>query len=928
MIFQRSVLGLALLTLILIPLTVCSEAFSATVDPLLLRLQAERLEKEIGAPVFTGLEKIISLENSGDPANPRIGVILRLDGTMPNLDDIPGLVVGSERGTIATARLPLSSLAQLAEVVGIERIDASRLIYPIMDEAVPGGNVDQVWTGSPAYTGQGVLVGVIDSGIDWTHEDFKNNDGTTRIKAIWDQHATGTSPAGFPYGVEFTEAQINSGTVTQRDYSGHGTHVTGIAAGNGRASGGVYKGVAFEADILVAKPYDDTEGTLPEDMIIDAMNYLAQKAEALGQPIAINLSLGGHFGAHDGSSSQEVVIDDLSGQGVVFCIAAGNDGESKRHDSAAANGGNIIFRVPSYTPEAGNNNDFAMIEIWVEGNWDASVSLSLAGTTYGPFSGGYDDYQPGAAGDVHVFNTEINGDRCIEIQIGDMLGNELLEGDWTISFSAGTGTAHAWLTYATMLSDGVHFPNSDNTYSVAVPSTAIQGISVAAWKSKNSWDSIAGLVGYPPSTSWGQAELGDRAPFSAIGPGRVGAEKPDISAPGMAIVSCYSAHTIPAADDAWLLPGSAYFVAQGTSMASPFACGVVALMLQKDPTLTSLEVKTILRGTAITDVYTGTTWNADFGSGKIDAMAAVSSIIGSGIANGDVDLDGSTTVLDVIIMVNHIVAPIENPLLPEASANADVNGDAVVNALDLVRVVAFILGTDTPGKSQRSDDPAVFALGHHYLENGRWWVEATLSGEDVAAGQFALHLPGASWDAGGLLLVDPTAARVAARAVGIDREQIRVLVYDLDNELPPEGLTLQLPFEFNSARSNESSSVPVDAPDIVGLLLADSDGEKRSVVSRNSGPDFSVSLGVSPNPMVGETNIHFRLDRAQPYTLSVYDLRGRLVRVLEQGVGSVQPAVVGWDGCDGNGRNLPSGIYLVRMETGGEVFTNKVVLSR
>ena len=110
--------------------------------------------------------------------------------------------------------------------------------------AVPAANVDDVWTGTPAYTGAGVLVGVIDSGIDWRHDDFRNANGTTRIKAIWDLYGAGSPPpTGFTDGAEWDENEINAsltggGSVNEEDNNGHGTHVTGIAAGNGRASSG------------------------------------------------------------------------------------------------------------------------------------------------------------------------------------------------------------------------------------------------------------------------------------------------------------------------------------------------------------------------------------------------------------------------------------------------------------------------------------------------------------------------------------------------------------------------------------------------------------------------------------------------------------------------------------------------------------------
>jgi subtilisin family serine protease len=918
--FQRSALITTLLVVLLIPAADLSAADSATVDPLLLRLQASRMDK--GALVSAAMDRVLAIEETGNPADPRIGVILHLENGLPYLETIPGLVVGSVRGSIATARLPLSSLAGLSRSTGIKRIEASRIQYPTLDIAVPGGNVDQVWAGAPAYTGEGVLVGVIDSGIDWTHDDFKNNDGTTRIKAIWDLYGTGTPPSGFGYGAEYSEAQINAGTVAERDYSGHGTHVTGIAAGNGRASGGVYKGVAYEADILFAKPYDDSAGGFAGDKVIDAINYLVDKAESLGQPIAINMSLGGHSGPHDGTSAQEVLIDAVSGEGVAVCIAAGNEGEAFIHDSASANGGQFSFFVENgYTPNPDDGDDYAVLEVWVEQGTSVTVA-SPNGTTVGPVTSG-----TGSAGfstpdgavlvdNASAGTNPANGDQMILIQLDDQQGIALASGNWIISFAGGTGTAHAWKLVSTMFTG---FPDSDQSYSVGVPGTAEEAITVAAWKSRNSWPSSAGDRSY--ASPWGDVEVGYKAPFSSVGPTRDERQKPDLSAPGMAIISCYSKDSTPFPGTSLVLTGNDYMVSQGTSMACPFTCGVTALLMERNSALTAGEIKTALRSSALSDAFTGPTWNARSGAGKIDAAAAIAAVVGgTATGTGDVNLDGTTSVLDVILMVNYILDDVGHPLSPEAVANANVNGDALVNALDLVRVVAFILGTDTPDKSGWADDPAVFAVGRPYTEAGRWWVDARLSGRDVAAGQFALTLRGAVWDAQGVILDDPSAGHVAARAVGLDGEQIRVLIYDLDNELPAAGVTLRLPLERIGIESS--------APQVAGLLLADPSGEKRSVINSSAPSSAFATLGISPNPMAGAVNIQFNLGRTQTYTLSVYDLRGRRVRALEQGVGSVQPVTVGWDGRDGQGRVLPSGVYFVRLTSGSDVLTSKIVLSR
>lgn len=920
--FQRSVLITTLLTVLLVPVWGSSAAFCATVDPLLLRLQADVQVKAAGSGPVMALERLIAMENSVDPTNPRIGVILHLEAGGPDLESIPGLVIGSVRGSIATARMPLSSLGQLAGMSNVERIEAARIQYPSLDMAVPGGHVDQVWAGTPAYTGEGVLVGVIDSGVDWTHDDFKNNDGTTRIKAIWDLYATGTPPSGFAYGAEYTEAQINAGSVGEKDFSGHGTHVTGVAAGNGRASSGLYKGVAYEADILFAKPFDDASGGFASDKTIDAINYMVQKAESLGQPIAINMSLGGHSGPHDGTTGQEVVIDSVSGEGVAICIAAGNEGESYIHDAASAAGGSITFFVEnSYTPNPDDGDDYAVLEIWVEQATSVSVTTP-GGTTVGPVTSGTGDAGFSTPnGVVLVDNASAganpaNGDRVIFIQLDDQQGTALASGNWTISFAGGSGTAHAWKLVSTMFTG---FPNSDQSYSVGTPGTAENAVTVAAWKSRNTWPSAAGSQSY--GGSWGDVVIGYKAPFSSVGPSRDERQKPDLSAPGMAIVSCYSKDTTPFPGATLVLSGNKYYVTQGTSMACPFTCGVAALLFEKNPTLTATELKSVLRSSALSDAFTGPTWNARSGAGKVDAAAAIAAVTGSGSApDGDLNLDGNTSVSDVILLVNYILDSVGNPLSAEAAANANVNGDAVIDALDLVRVVAFILETDTPGKSVAADEPAEFAVGRPYTDQGRWWVDVELSGGSVAAGQFALDLPGASWDAAAMILENPAAGFAAARAVGTGGEQIRVLLYDLDNELPAGGVTLRLPFE--------SSHDQPGVPRIAGLLVADPDGSRREVEVKEFAAGIAASLGISPNPALGATNIQFSLDQNEVFTLSVFDLRGRRVRVLEQGVGTARPEVVGWDGKDGEGRHVPSGVYFVRLATRSEVLTNKVVLSR
>ena len=167
--------------------------------------------------------------------------------------------------------------------------------------------------------GTNIILGEVDTGIDWTSSDFKNPDGTTRILNIWDQNVPGTPPASFSYGTEWTAAQINAGTCTHHDIYGHGTHVMGTAAGNGSATGNgqpafQFMGMAPRADIIVVA----TDFTTAS--ILDGVNYIFQKAAAAGKNAVVNLSLGTQYGAHDGSEVFDTAIDAMTRLGLLGSI--------------------------------------------------------------------------------------------------------------------------------------------------------------------------------------------------------------------------------------------------------------------------------------------------------------------------------------------------------------------------------------------------------------------------------------------------------------------------------------------------------------------------------------------------------------------------------------------------------------------------------
>ncbi len=914
------------LVLVLLALALgAGAAQAATVDVLLRGLQAKA-----NAPDDQGLvlDRIVATAKDARTGEMRVGVILRLDGTLPDLSGIRGLVLGSVHGTIATARLPLSELDALAAVPGIVSISAARMLQASLDMAVPATNVDDVWNGAPAYTGTGVLIGIIDSGIDFTHDDFRHTDGTTRIVSMWDVYGTdGTPPSGFNDGAEYTATRINTALgggagVAEADIVGHGTHVSGIAAGNGRASSGQYRGVAYDSDILFVKPYNNG---FPEDKTIDAMNYLVQKAHALGQPIAINMSLGGHVGAHDGTSAQEQLIDDLSGTGVVFCVAAGNEGEDDIAEAGPAANHDFVLRIVDYSPQGGTGNDACLATIWYAGSSSPSVSLTFQGETTSPVASGTQTPLDTSAGYIVIDNASQgvdpgSGDKVCYIQWDDRTGTPPSAGDWTITISGGSGDAVAWVAYATMTAG---FPNSDQSYSLGMPACAEAAVSVAAFKTRNSWPVVGGSAGYGSGNPWGDTPLGARAPFSSLGPTRDGREKPDLAAPGMAIVSCYSHLQNPPADNLTLLPGGKYYATQGTSMATPFTCGVVGLMLDKNPSLTASDVRTILRDTAIQDGYTGSGWNNGYGAGKIDAAAAVAAVSAPVVATGDIDGDGGPTVLDVVLLVNNIVDPTGHPLDGDQRAMADVfpagGGDGNLDVSDVARIVAFILETATPGAPLPAPAPARFAVGEPTQDGATWWVPVTLAGDAVAGFQFALTLDGAQWQPGDVRVTGDPDCRAVASRVG---DQVLVLLYAPDNAIAPGGVTVEVPFA--------AAMQPAGAPRLNGLLVADPQGYARAVTV-GTGVGLLPGLRavqVAPNPAPSATTVQFQLGRGDAVQVAVYDLKGRRVRTLDLGNLGEGVHATTWDGRDGAGHDVSAGVYLVRVSTTQQTVTRKVVLTR
>jgi subtilisin family serine protease len=456
------------------------------------------------------------------------------------------------------------------------------------------------------YTGKGTIVGIFDTGIDFQHPDFSDANGT-RILSLWDMSADSATkpPKGFDWGREYTKEEIDSHpeNVLHRDHLGHGTHVAAIAAGNGSGKPS-YKGIAPEADLIVVNGSRDPFASDFSDAdIIAGCNYIFGKAEELGKPCVINLSLGSIIHSHDGedllSKALSNLVENKPGRAIV--AAAGNEGELDIHTGGQLLSGqryelllypvNICYYEPSFCPDIPNIFLFGA-DIYT----DSQVIDSIYVGIYSIENNEFIDEKGFSSNDV-VNNA----------QIFDK--NNQLVGVVSISYEK-TGSQHP------TKSRYQRFPN-DNAMTIGSPAVGKKIISVGSYNTKNQYQDILG--GFHDESKF--FPLGDISVFSSRGPSRDGRILPILTAPGLYVVSAFSSSTDPNEVDSTMLdPSGMYVVSAGTSMSSPCVAGAVALLFEQTPNLTSDEVIELLKLSAQRDKFTSSEPNNTFGWGKLDVL--------------------------------------------------------------------------------------------------------------------------------------------------------------------------------------------------------------------------------------------------------------------------------------------------------------------
>ncbi len=574
------------------------------------------------------------------------GVILEFDGTRAELE-AAGIRVGTQTGSTFTARVRREEVGRLRGISGIRRVQLARYMQPYLNVSRVDvrADLEQGASGSPPVysgrAGQGMIIGDVDSGIDFTRPDFQDSTGKTRILYIWDQNdLVGPNPSGFAYGSEWSKSQIDNtpGTVRHRDTNGHGTTVAGVLIGNGSETGCSqpayrYVGMAPKAEFIeVATDFSDAA-------IIDGVNYIFQKAAALGKDCVVNLSLGGQAGPHDGSDVFGTAISALTGPGRIVVASAGNDQQDAIHGrltttSTVPGTDNLRFNIPTYTKNSGPINDYVLVAGWYDTTASVVIQVRgpLASDTLSCGFGAWASRSTGTTGSqIYIANQNaaegFGGTakaRQFEVEIFDATANQMPRvGNWRINVVSNNTASigrrvDIWL-YASRLGAAGVVPTVtqglDNTTLVGQPADADSVFAVAAHVTKPSWYSCLDGATYSFSPA---PTMNAIAPFSNVGPRRDGVLKPEISAPGFGVATTHSSAAGSLAGTGWDADDGVHEITAGTSFSAPHVAGAALLFLQSSPGASPSKVKLAFEANARADAYTGAVPNNTWGYGKLD----------------------------------------------------------------------------------------------------------------------------------------------------------------------------------------------------------------------------------------------------------------------------------------------------------------------
>lgn len=634
-----------------------------------------------------------------------------------------GVKINATFNGFVTATIPAHVMHNVVSIEGVSQISLGCHVHVCNDSARYYSNVDDLIhaKGMPApLRGKDVIVGIIDTGIDYNHVNWNDADGRSRLQAVYMPcDSSGVSPVvdgySLPGSYYETQGEIALLTTDSPD-SSHGTHTAGTAVG-GYMSCNWY-GVAPEADIVACGIPEDE---LTDINIANCLRYIFDFADRAGKPCVVNMSLGTNDGPNDGSSFLCRTFSSLSGPGRICVLSAGNDGNAPIcfHENLSGNRDTVTTLLRNQWSGLQRKG---YVSMWNDGAQEHLTRIVIVNRQTGEIE--YASSWIGSLPEDSVY--EINS--VDDLDFGAYYSGyfqyvNAIEPQFDVDGSVvGDGRFHSyWIFDATSLAAG---------HLVGIQYTANQPTMLSGWCTKNTYFYSFNLPGVTGGTSQGSISdmattddvisvgayctrasyvniYGDNmhitgsiptdiADFSSYGPDERGLSRPDICAPGYSVISSASRYETDAVLRSWVSPVTVdgieypYYVNQGTSMSAPVVSGCIALLLQLEPRLTVGMIRDVFNATAVRDQWVQNGNLERWGSGKIDVLAAVNHVIDRILLKGDVNHDDEVNIADVLLIID--------VLLDDGSQRdsatlirADVNRDSEIQIADVNRLIDLIL---------------------------------------------------------------------------------------------------------------------------------------------------------------------------------------------------------------------------------------------
>lgn len=662
----------------LLPAVASAQPVGTRVSPLarlqLRAAQDPRLASDMAQARLRSLPRRLAGSDAGT-----VSLWVEADGGAAALN-AAGLSAQAMTSRFAWVTLPTAELSRLWQHPGLRRVDGPRSLRTLLDRSVPliGGKALH----DLGLRGQGTMIAVVDTGIDFRNPDFRDDAGKSRIAYLID---AGTPRRGLHPELPdsndmavYTAADIDAVLeaeamgktpalpIAQKDENGHGTHVAGIAAGSGRATAkglpaGRYVGVAPAATLCIVKGIRAEDSFADRDILV-GVQFCADRASALGMPVVVNLSLGSLGGPHDGDSALENMLSEIiesrrGGKARLMVAAAGNSGTDDIHASGRMLDGSdqVEIKVEPANSIAGKTS--IVLELYYDAAAPHTVSgvpgldlelRSPSGRVLRVAAGESNQGRFPGEGDAIIDNGDLTPPAAsgpaplrggFVLLTSETATTPIKSGAWTLTLSGRTLRYDVWMSDVSPEVSARLVGHLDPDGYVEIPAAARAAISVGAYRSRLDWLRPGG------ATVRYDRELDRVAPFSSAGPTRDGRFAPDILAPGEFVVSSLSADAVPGlpksvfntgeAQDFLLGDDSVHGVLRGTSQATPHVTGGLALLLQLQPDLSVDQARELLRTTGKTDLALPS-YGPRRGFGLLDLPTALTTLRGSPTERGAV----------------------------------------------------------------------------------------------------------------------------------------------------------------------------------------------------------------------------------------------------------------------------------------------------